>query len=134
MTQAKPVLDPRMLTMGDMRRAREALKDHPILKDEDGEPRDVGDLLNSGDFVLVTTLCILCHRLKSDSGFTWEQAEDVPIGDYESRREDQLESKDPPPTPPSDLSGRSEIGPAERGATRRRPKREPEPSSAGSSG
>jgi hypothetical protein len=125
--QAKPVLDPARLTMGDMRRAREALKDHPILKDEDGEPRDVGDLLNSGDFVLVTTLCILCHRLKADPGFTWEQAEDVPIGDYRSER-----PQDPEPDPPTGPSG--QLGPvaaasAASASRRRRPAAAPPSSS-----
>ena len=121
------MLDPRLLTMRDMRHARETLKGHPILKDEDGEARDVGDLLNSGDFVLVTTLCILCHRLKSDPGFTWEQAEDVPIGDYRSER-----PEDPEPDPPTGPGGSPgpAAGPSAAGASkRRRPATAPKSSS-----
>jgi len=123
------ILDPRRLTFGDLRRLREALADHPVLKDEDGNSRDVADMLETRDFALVGTLCVLADRLRTDPDFTWEQAEEVELGDVEPDDDEDVAEREPdPPTGPGGSPG---PGPATLPA--RRSRRKPSGAAAKSS-
>lgn len=81
------------LTGRDMKRARVVLKG-----------RDPWELTDDMDERF--TLIIWCLKSRHFPGFTWEQAEDTPFGEF------LPPSEVPPPTPASESSGNSETTPA----------------------
>lgn len=68
-------LDPSQLTPRDLRRAKVML-----------EGRNPWELLE--DPVDAVVLTIWCLRSRDDCEFTWDQAEDTPLGDFEVVSED----------------------------------------------
>jgi hypothetical protein len=88
------VLDPDLLTMGDLRRARETLK------------RDPAALLD-GHLDERATLIVWCVRSRADDSFTWEQAEAVPLAEMQFP-----EAPPPPPTPEPAKRGSQRSGTA----------------------
>jgi len=90
------VIDADKLTMGDMRRARERLKDKL--------GRDPVELLN-GEFDEQATFIVWCVRSRADEAFTWEQAEAVPFGELQ-----WPEEPPPPPTPEPAKPGSTRSG------------------------
>jgi hypothetical protein len=79
MPAERPKLDAKLLTPADLRRARDAL---------DG--KNPWELLN--DPIDAITLTIYCLRSRSDKTFTWEQAENTPMGEFD------MGGGEPPPT------------------------------------
>lgn len=85
MADAKLRLDPNLLTPRDLKRAKVVL---------DG--RNPFDLL--GDPVEAITLTVWCLRSRTDPAYTWDQAEDTPLGEFDMAGEEMEPPAPPPPT------------------------------------
>jgi len=94
----KPVLNPDLLTPRDLTMAKKAL---PGV--------DVSAMLS--DSIDMITLTIFCLRRRDNPEFSWDDALDTPMSEF-----NQPEPKDPPPTLPSEQLGRSEPLPSVNGS------------------
>ena len=103
------------LTPKDMKRARVALGG-----------RNPWELTENVDDRL--TLIMWCLKSRHIPGFTWEDAENTPYGEFLPPEDDS-----PPPIPASESSGRSETTPVGNDSSETPPSTTPEPSSASSS-
>ena len=112
-------LDPKQLTMRDLKRARAG----PL------EGRDPYDLFE--DNLESRVLVIWCLRSRDDPEFTWEDAQDVPMSEIAMRGDE--DSDQPPPTGSSDEGGEPDAKPTRRGSAAKRPAPEPSTGSAPSS-
>jgi hypothetical protein len=113
---AKPPFDPSQLTPNDLRRLRVAL---------DG--RNPQELLG-GAFEDVFQATILAHKLRTDPGFSWEQAGDV----SPSEVFDMSGGEPPPPTPPGEQPGSVPSKPGGSVSRKKRTASAPAPGSAAS--
>jgi len=112
-------LDPKQLTMRDLKRARAG----PL------EGRSPYDLFE--DELESRVLVIWCVRSRDDPEFTWDDAQDVPYSDISMR---VGEDDDPPPlTGSSDEPGEPDAKPRRRPSPTRPPGSEPSTSSEPSS-
>ncbi len=98
-------LDADELTPNDIKRARVML---------DG--KNPWEVLSHEDDMF--TLMIWCLKSRTDPGFTWEQAENTPFGEF-----DPAVPNDPPRTLPLEQSGSSGSMPSVSESTPTRPKR-----------
>jgi hypothetical protein len=85
LADSKLRLDPSLLTPRDLKRAKVVL---------DG--RNPFEMLE--DPVDAMTLTVWCLRSREDPEFTWDQAEDTPLGDFDMAVEDEQEADGSPPS------------------------------------
>lgn len=102
-------LDPEELTPGDLKRARVALKG-----------RNPWEMLE--DPLDAMILAIWCLKSRTDPSFTFEQAENTKLGEFE------MGDTNPPPTPGPAVNGDSPGNNAKRSSATKRTASEPAPS------
>lgn len=97
----KPVLNPDLLTPRDLKMARDALPG-----------MDVSAML--GDSIDMITLTIFCLRRRDDPEFSWDDALDTPMSEFN-------QAEGPPQTPPPASNGSSPGSTAAKTLSGRRP-------------
>jgi pyruvate/2-oxoglutarate dehydrogenase complex dihydrolipoamide acyltransferase (E2) component len=110
-------LNTSQLTLRDLKRAKAG----PL------GGRSPFEVMNEGDQLEIGQLIAWCVRSRDDPEFTWADAEDLTLGDFEFKGADDDE---PPPTGSSDEPGEPDATPAPAPSTSKPPAPEPNDSSA----
>lgn len=108
MPDEKLRLDPSQLTPRDLRRAKLML-----------EGRNPWELLE--DPVDAVVLTIWCLRSRSEPDYTWEQAEDTPLGAFELNEDEPVSEEAVNVDPPLAAASTSDSPPVEPSETDERP-------------